>query len=425
MIKQDQYYIRPSKKPVCGTVTVPGSKSITNRALLLGCMAKGKSELSGVLFSSDTRAFMDCLIKLGFDMTINETNQTIEMIGGIPSKESTINVESAGTAARFISALLAAHDGSYHLMSSEQMRKRPMKPLLDVLCDLGAYIEYEEQSGFFPFILKGSHSKGKEIIIKTGMSSQFLSALLMTGCLYENGIRIQTLGKEVAPSYVDITLNMITRFQGEANRITDQCYFVKGGNTYVGQDYIIEPDVSSACYFYAMAALTGGSVTIRDVHLSSIQGDINFLKALEMMGCTITDNEEGIHLKGPKQLCGIDIDLNNSSDQTMTLAALAPFASTPTIIRNIEHIKHQETNRMQAIYNELTRMGIRCKFIESGLRIEPGKPKPANIQTYDDHRMAMAFSLIGLKTDGIIIQNPSCVGKTFENYFETLESIVY
>lgn len=143
------------------------------------------------------------------------------------------------------------------------------------------------------------------------------------------------------------------------------------------------------------------------------------------MGCTINDNEDGILLKGPKQLCGIDIDLNNSSDQTMTLAALAPFASTPTVIRNIEHIKHQETNRMQAIHNELTRMGIRCEFIESGLRIEPGKPKPANIQTYDDHRMTMTFSLVGIKADGIVIQNLSCVGKTFENYFETLESVVY
>lgn len=425
MLKQDQYYIRPSRKPVCGTVTVPGSKSITNRALLLGCMAKGKSKLSGVLFSSDTRAFMDCLIKLGFNITINETSQTVEIIGGLPSKTANINVDSAGTAARFITALLAARDGSYHLMSSEQMMKRPMKPLLDVLCELGAYIEYEERSGFFPFILKGSHAKGKEVNIKAEMSSQFLSALLMTGCLYEKGLQLHTIGKNVAPSYIDITINMIARFQGEASRITDQCYFIKGGNTYVGQDYIVEPDVSSACYFYAMAALTGGSVSIKNIHSSSIQGDINFLKALEMMGCAIYDNEDGILLKGPKQLCGIDIDLNNSSDQTMTLAALAPFASTPTVIRNIEHIKHQETNRIQAIHNELTRMGIHCEFIESGIKIEPGKPKPANIQTYDDHRMAMAFSLVGIKADGIVIQNPSCVGKTFENYFEVFESVVY
>lgn len=368
---------------------------------------------------------MDCLIRLGFDMIICETDQAVEITGGTPTKEGIINVGSAGTAARFITALLAVNEGSYNLISSEQMSKRPMKPLLDVLCELGAHIEYKRRKGYFPFILKGSRSEGNEVKIETETSSQFLSALLMTGCLYKKGLRLHTTGKEVTPSYVDLTLSMITCFQGEASRIADQSYFVKGGNTYIGQDYVVEPDVSSACYFYALAALTGGSVTVRNVHWSSIQGDIHFLKVLERMGCTIKDAEDGILLQGPKQLRGIDIDLNNSSDQTMTLAALAPFASTPTIIRNIEHIKHQETDRMQAIHNELTRMGIHCEFIDSGLRIEPGKPKPAIIETYDDHRMAMAFSLVGIKTNGIVIRNPSCVRKTFENYFETLESIVY
>lgn len=422
---QDVYEVKAHDKPVVGNVQVPGSKSITNRALLLASVARGKSVLQGTLFSDDTRAFMDCLVQLGYNLSIDEAGKTVSLTGGIPRNTAKINVNSAGTAARFLTALLAVSNGTYHVASSEQMMKRPMKPLLDTLAILGAKVEYGGEAGYFPVQLIGGESGVSCVEIESFRSSQFLSALLMTGCLYRNGLQIHTKGKEVATSYVDITLNMIQDFKGSAKRVSSGFYRVEPGNRYIAQQYIVEPDVSAACYFFAIPALTGGSVTVENVHRNSMQGDIQFLGVLEKMGCTIEDVPTGTKVTGPARLSGIDVDMNDFSDQAMTLAALAPFASTPTTIRNIAHIAHQETNRLQAIYNELQRLGIKCAMTDSSLHIEPGIPQAATIHTYDDHRMAMAFSLVGLKTRGIKIENPSCVNKTFENYFEIFEKLVY
>ena len=425
MSANDYYEVIPVCKPVGCTVEVPGSKSITNRALLLASMAQGKSVLTNVLFSDDSRSFMDCLHKLGYEIEIHEDQKRVELCGGLPKKEARINVRSAGTTARFITALLATCEGEYVIESSEQMKSRPMKPLLDALASLGCAVVCMEEEGFLPYTLFGGQLAGGEVRLESEQSSQFTSALLMTGCRHKEDLTIRPTGKETAKSYIDITLKMMEQFGVYANRTDDGAYVVKAGQAYKSRAYSIEPDVSSSCYFYSAAALTGGCVLVRGVNGSSMQGDIKFLDILKRLGCTVNETNEGIALKGAAggNYEGIDVDMNDCSDQAITLAALAPFASSPTHIRNIQHIKHQESNRIHAVLTELTKMGIKCAQTDNGIIIHPGSPKPSMVETYDDHRMAMAFSLIGLRAEGIRIKNPSCTSKTFENFFDAFSQL--
>jgi len=368
---------------------------------------------------------MDCLKALGYDISVNEDEKRVDLYGGSPNKKAKINVRSAGTSARFLPAMLAAYNGEYLIESSEQMKLRPMKPLMDTLIRLGCTVDYMEHEGFLPFKIYGNHLSGGKIALDSGQSSQFTSALLMTGCLHERDLIIEPIGKEIAKSYIDITIKMMEQFGVKANRTDEGTYIVESGQKYVPREYEIEPDVSSSCYFYSAAALTGGSALVKGVHYSSMQGDLKYLDILKKLGCTINETGEGIILKGAEKgiYNGIDVDMNECSDQAITLAALAPFASSPTVIRNIQHIKYQETNRIHAVLTELSKMGIKCTENTDGIIIYPGKPQPAIIETYDDHRMAMAFSLIGLRTNGIKIANPSCTSKTFENYFDVFKRL--
>lgn len=420
-----QYRVRRLQKPISCQVEIPGSKSITNRALLLASMADGESTLRHVLFSDDSRAFLDCLEKLGYELSINEKEQVVKIKGGVPNKSADINVRSAGTTARFLTALLSAAGGEYDIKSSEQMAKRPMKPLCEALEKLGVEFTYHGREYFLPFFLKSSGCKGGEVELFAEQSSQFLSALLMTGSLYEEGLTVHHVGKEIAKPYIDMTIKMIEQFGGAVTK-EGQTYRVSHAGPYLPLDYLIEPDVSGAGYFFAMAVLTGGSILVKDVHLKSLQGDIRFLDVLERLGAKIEDTDAGVKLQGPANGCynGIDIDLNDCSDQTMTLAALAVFAKTPTIIRNIGHIRLQESDRIHAIVTELKKMGITCEEADDSITIYPGTPQPAEIDTYNDHRMAMAFSLIGLKAEGIVLNDPDCTAKTFENYFELLDDVI-
>lgn len=422
------YDVQPLKGPVTLSVSVPGSKSITNRALLLAALANGTSTLKGTLFSDDSRHFLSCLQELGFPVTIDEEHHTVTVTGfggQIPKKEASIYVGSAGTAARFLTAMLGLSDGVYHLDSSEQMRKRPMKPLLDSLVSIGVGITYEGVEGFFPFTITGSAHTKNNISVDIGSSSQFLSALLMSAPMKPEGLTITLTGQKHALSYVAITTRMMAEFGCSVETPAEGHYTIAGGSSYQPQNYQIEPDVSAACYFYAMAPLLGGSVQVKHVHLDSMQGDIRFLKILEHFNCKLEEQPEGITIccDSPRSYQGIDVDLSDCSDQTMTLAAIAPFASTPTTIRNIAHIRLQESNRIAAIISELTRMGIHCKELADGIVIEPGLPQSAAVETYEDHRMAMSFALIGLVVPGIRILNPSCCKKTFETYFEMLDEI--
>jgi len=410
------------------TVNVPGSKSITNRALLLAMLAEGKSVLTGALFSDDSRHFLKCLESLGFETAYDEATASMEVIGlggSLPLPEASLYVGSAGTAARFLTACLGVSKGCFHMNASEQMKKRPMAPLLASLRELGCEITFDEKEGFFPFTLKGTGFSKNEISIDINSSSQFLSALLIAASLSDEDMKIQVKGSH-GMAYIDMTRKMMQQFGVATKKMADGTFVVPSGQKYHALHYAVEPDVSAACYFYALAAILGISVTVKGVWEDSLQGDIAFLHILEKMGCNISIEAEGLCITGPAcgSLKGITVDMSACSDQAITLAAIAPYASTPTTITGIGHIRHQESNRIAAIAENLKAMGISCDELEDGITIMPGTPQPALIKTYDDHRLAMGFSLTGLLAEGIRIEDPGCCKKTFENYFEVLEDVL-
>lgn len=410
------------------TVTVPGSKSITNRALLLAMLADGESVLTGALFSDDSRHFLSCLHALGFQTTASETESRITvkgLAGRLPCAESALYVGSAGTAARFLTACLGVSQGVFHMDASSQMKKRPMAPLLDALKELGCEISFSEKEGYFPFTLTGHGFHKNSICIDIDSSSQFLSALLIASCLSEKDMEIQVKGSH-GMSYIAMTGKMMEQFGVRFSKTSEDVFMIPAGQHYHALSYAIEPDVSAAAYFYALAAILGISVTVKGVFPDSLQGDVQFLYILEQMGCRIKETPEGLCLSGPKKkkLHGITVDMSACSDQAITLAAIAPYADAPTTITGIGHIRHQESDRISAIAENLQAMGVSCTEQENGLTIYPAQPRAALIHTYDDHRLAMGFSLTGLLTEGIVIENPLCCKKTFENYFEVLESLL-
>lgn len=408
-------------------VSVPGSKSITNRALLLAALGNGISTVRGIQFSDDSRHFLSCLKDLGFNVDIEEKSCTVRIngLGGkIPVKNGKINVGSAGTAARFLTAFLGMSEGTYEIQASEQMKKRPMDSLFDSLTQLGAKIQYLEEKGHLPVIIGNEGLTASEVTVDIEKSSQFLSALLISSCLCGRDFTVRMKG-EHGRAYVDLTVRMIKEFGGEVICVDDKTYKIPKTMSYNAMDYQVEPDLSAACYFYAMAPLLGKDVLVNNVHLNTTQGDICFVRLMEKLGCRLSDTEEGLILYGNKscRYGGIDEDFGSFSDQTMTAAALAVFADSPTRIRGISHIRYQECNRIKAVVTELGRMGIKARESEDAVYIEPGTPKPAIVETYEDHRMAMAFSLIGLRQEGIVIKNPVCCAKTFEGYFDILDSL--
>ena len=436
------------KKAVCREieVDVPGSKSITNRALLIAAFAEGKSVLRGVLFSDDSRHFLQALIDLGFEVEIDEACAVVSIVGcggKIPAYESpvdekmknvsddgmpvnaSINVGSAGTAARFLTAYLGLSKGRYFVDSSQQMKKRPMEELLKALEDLGASIEFLEEAYHFPFIIGNDKVSKHEVTIDVDKSSQFLSALLIAAVLFDEDFVIRVKGHH-GMSYVKMTIAMMEQFGVKVNRLADDTFCISGDASYTARDYRIEPDVSAAAYFYAMAPVLSVPAKVHHVHWKSLQGDITFLHVLEAMGCGSVELEDGIRIYPPQEgLCGGTFDLSAFSDQALTLAAISCFAKSPVTIEGIGHIRYQECDRLHAIMTNLTNMGIKCEEPEEGtIRIYPGQPKPCEIETFEDHRVAMAFAIPGLVTDGIVIRDPGCCRKTFETYFDVLEDAV-
>lgn len=423
------------KNPINGTVTVPGSKSMTNRALLLAALSNETSQLRGVLFSDDSRHFLESLLSLGFDLKINETEKIVELQGcggRIPKKTATINVGSAGTAARFLTAMLALSDGHYTILCSEQMKARPMAELFEILTGLGAKITYLETEGHLPVEIVG---RGKaedsaldntiHISLDISRSTQYLSALLMMAPVLPQNMAIHIKSKKKGGSYIEITRRMLEGF-GVHTDFDGETYTVKGNQEIHIDDYYIEPDVSAACYFYGIAAITGGKIIVKNVFPISMQGDMKFIYLLEQLGCLIEETPNGIAVTGPKDgnYVGIDVDMNDFSDQALTLAALAAFATTETRIRNVGHIRGQECNRMAAIVNELNKCGITAREEGDDIIIPAGTPHGAVIETYEDHRVAMAFTLLSLKIEGIVIDNPMCCRKTFEDFYIVLDKLI-
>ena len=424
----ENYKVKKVECPHDILTEVPGSKSITNRALLIAALAEGTSVLHGVLFSDDSRHFMQALYDLGFPIHIDEEEETvtIEGFGGeIPNEEAEVYVGSAGTAARFLTAFLGLSKGRYRLTCSDQMKKRPMKELLVALEEMGSQIEYEEEEYCFPFTIGGFECKKNKVVVDVEKSSQFLSALLISSVLLPQNFMIKMTGSH-GMAYVSMTIRMMQQFGVAIERTITGAYRKKTDSSYVAREYKIEPDVSAACYFYALAPLLRVKVKVKDVHMDCLQGDIKFLKVLVRMGCKLDDEEDGVVIIPPKdKFLGGSFDLSMFSDQALTLAAIAPFAKSKVCMMNIGHIRYQECDRIQAIVSNLGNMGIAAVEQGNNVFVLPGTPNPCQVETYDDHRVAMAFSLIGTMVEGIEIQNPKCTRKTFENYFEVLENSIY
>lgn len=383
------------------TVTVPGSKSITARAMLIAAIANGESALYGAQFSNDCATFLNCLTDLGIKSEINGTTVKITGCNGVlPAKTAQIYAGSAGTAARFIPAFLAFQKGEYALTCSEQMKKRPVKPLIDTLTALGAKFVFHEKENSYPFTIYGTADPANEVEVDVSESSQFLSALLISAVCAGKPLKITARGNH-GMDYVKMTVNMMRSFGASVSE-NNGAFTVSGG--YTARDYKIEPDLSAASYFYAMNKILGTNVTVAGVTENSVQGDYKFIKLLQTFN-------------------GGKIDMGEFSDQALTLAAIAPYLKEPTEIRGVAHIRRQECDRISAIVQNLTNMGVECKEFEDGVKIYPSQPKAAKIETFGDHRVAMSFALTGLRAEGIEIENCEVCEKTFANYFEILEDL--
>lgn len=416
--------VEPLAAPVDAEVALPGSKSITNRALLIAALAEGRSVLHGALASDDSDVMVDSLRRLGISVAVEGETFVVEGRGGeIPACEAELFVGLAGTAGRFLTAMVALGRGRYRLDGTERMRQRPMQPLLDALVALGAQARSLAGTGSFPIEVIAHGLAGGATRMRGDLSSQFFSALLLIGPLTRDGIDLTVEGELVSRPFVDLTGAVMAEFGATITHDRYRTMRVAGGQRYRAREYDIEPDASAAGYFFAAAALTGGRVSVPGLGRHSIQGDLAFVDLLARMGCRVERDATGTTVIGPERLRGIETDMSAISDMAMTLAALAPFAEGPTTIRNIAHTRGQESDRIAAMAAELRRLGQEVVEFPDGVRIEPRPIRPATIRTYGDHRMAMAFALVGLRVPGIAIEDPDCVRKTFPGYWQALERL--
>ena len=417
--------IKPLIHPLTASIRVPGSKSLTNRVLLIAALANGTTRLTNALFSDDSRYFVNALKTLGFDVQLDEINSemTVTGLGGrLPSRKAELFIGNAGTAARFLSAFLTLGHGEYVLDGEPRMRERPIGDLIDALHQLGAKLEATNNCPPVQIFAKGL--MGGKTKIAGNISSQFLSALLMVAPYAKSPIEIQVITELNSKPYVDMTIAMMQDFGVKIEREGYERFVIRPSSYFSLSSCSIESDASAASYFFAAPAICDGTVRVENISRNSKQGDIVFLDILERMGCMIREDNHSIEVTGTNSLKGIDIDMRDIPDTAQTLAAIAPFASSPTRIRGIASARVKETDRVHATCTELTRLGVRVEEHEDGMTIYPcDEIRPATIQTYNDHRMAMAFSLIGLRVDGITIENPSCVSKTFPKFFEVLDSL--
>jgi 3-phosphoshikimate 1-carboxyvinyltransferase len=418
----DVLAILPSERPIRGTARPPGSKSYTNRALVLAALAHGKSTLRGALFSDDTMHMARGIEALGMRVVANAAECRFDVTGGggsIGVDHASVFVGNSGTTARFLAPVMALGRGVYELDGNEAMRKRPIGPLLEAMASLGARAVSVGGNGCPPIRVESSGLEGGTARMPGGVSSQYFSALLLVGPCTRRGVILEVEGDLVSKPYIEVTAQAMNAFGATMRREGFHRFEVDPGR-YSGTAYDVEPDASAASYFFAAAAVTGGTVVVPGLGTGSLQGDVGFVRLLERMGCTVRQTETETEVTGPKKLAGIDADMANLSDTAQTLAAIAPFANSPTRVTGIGFIRRKETDRVGAVVKELVRMGVDAREESDGFVVYPGMPKPADIETYDDHRMAMSFAITGLMAPGIRIKQPACVSKTFPDYFDVL-----
>lgn len=410
-----------------GTINLPGSKSVSNRALLLAALAKGKTRLTNLLDSDDIRHMLNALKALGvqYQLSNNNTVCDIEGLGGEFKTKSPLELflGNAGTAMRPLAAALSLGSHDIVLTGEPRMKERPIGHLVDALRQGGASIDYLEQTDYPPIRLRGGF-KGGNVEVDGSVSSQFLTALLMTAPLAEQDTTITIKGELVSKPYIDITLALINTFGGKIENQNYQQFVVKGGQQYQSPEkYLVEGDASSASYFLAAAAIKGGTARVTGIGKNSLQGDIHFASVLEKMGAKIRWGDDYIECERGS-LKGIDMDMNTIPDAAMTIATTALFAKGDTVIRNIYNWRVKETDRLAAMAAELQKVGAIVEEGHDYLKVTPPQQlTTANIKTYNDHRIAMCFSLVALSDTPITILDPGCTAKTFPDYFDKLETL--
>ena len=427
---QSAFTFTPIDRPVDGTVVVPGSKSITNRALPIAALARGDSQLSGALFSDDTRYMAEALNQLGVRVESDEANNAFAVTGGdgtFPASTADLFIGNSGTTIRFLTAVLTLGHGEFRIDGIPRMRQRPIQPLITALNELGGQVISAENTGCPPVRVIADGLPGGSVTVPGDQSSQYFSALLIAAPYARNGMEILVAGDLVSKPYMPMTASVMQAFgvDVEFDQIDWKRFAVAPGQHYEGRAYHIEPDASNASYFFAAAAVTGGRVRVDGLGTSSTQGDLQFVRVLEAMGATVTIASDYTEVIGPPHgaLRGVDLDLNAISDTAQTLAAIAPFASDPTRIRGVGHARLKETDRVAALASELRKLGQQVEERPDGLTIVPQPIVPADIDTYDDHRMAMSFGVATLRAPGIRILDPGCTAKTFPDFFRRLTAL--
>lgn len=420
----DAVLIGQATQPIEATVRPPGSKSLTNRALVCAALADGESVLSGALDSDDTRVMIDGLNSLGITVDVSDDRKNLQVAGAggvIPALEADLFIGNSGTTVRFLTALATIGRGAFRLDGVPRMRERPIGDLVAALNELGASVQCESPGECPPVMIQANGLKGGQAAVKGDISSQFLSGLLMAAPCAKRPTKLVVDGELVSRPYVQMTLSVMESFGVSVESPEDlSCFEIPSAGSYQPTDYAIEPDASAASYFWAMAAITGGKVTVEGLSRDALQGDVRFVECLEQMGCSVEWNDDSVTVIGTDKLRGATLDMNPISDTVQTLAAVALFAEGTTTVTGVAHNRHKETDRIGDLATELRRLGATVEEHEDGLSITPGQLTGARVETYDDHRMAMSLALVGLRQPGVEISNPSCTAKTYPEYFEDL-----
>lgn len=413
--------IIPFKNSINFEVEIPGSKSYTNRALILAALTKGEVKVKNALFSDDTEAMINCLQSLGIEV-LQEANKIFikSDISHIQDKTYQLNAKLSGTTIRFILALSCIVPGVKILDCDEGLKKRPISDLIETLKQLGAEIEYLENEGYPPLKINSSKLNSGDTHIDGGISSQFISALMMIAPVI-GGLEIEIMGTQISSAFIDMTLAIMEEFGIKVENHNYEKYVIPSGE-YKKEEYIVEGDYTSASYFFAIATLTNSKITVKNLNPKSVQPDKRFVGLLEDMGNKITYRKDEVSIEGFR-VKPIKVNMESFPDTAQTLAVLISFAEGTSILSGIKSLRVKETERVKALEKELSKMGIKTESTDDSLTIYGGFPKPAEIETYNDHRMAMAFAVAGTKIPGIKINNPEVVRKTFPSFWKKLKSI--
>ena len=415
--------IKPISK-LDAVLTVPSSKSYSNRALLIAALADGESHIYNCLKCEDTRYMISALNSHNINIVEDKTKVTVHGCNGFPGTSGkNIFVGNAGTTMRFLCSFAALCLGETIIDGSWRMRQRPLNDLIDGLSPLGVEIISQNENGCPPVKIKGGGIDGGETEMNGDKSSQYFTSILLSSPYAKKDVLIKVNGELTSRPYIDLTIDLMRIFGVNVENNSYSSFFIKSGNGYRAREYTIESDMTSATYFFAAAAITGGKVKIENLNIATMQGDIKFVDILKKMGCIVLKGENFIEVEGGA-LRGINVNMNEMPDAVQTLAITSLFARGETRITGVSNLRIKETDRIKALATELSRLGAQVRELDDGLVIIPGKLQAAEIVTYDDHRMAMSFALAGLKIHGVKIKNPGCVNKSFPDFFKKLESLV-